>query len=69
MTRLRDFDPDGLRQLVGAGGDLFGHVRGAAPVRGLGQFRHDPAMRIRHGCGELRAAQVRRKTIGSFACH
>src|SRR5882762_164543 len=23
MTRPRDFDPDGLRQLVGAGGDLF----------------------------------------------
>ena len=69
MTRPRDFDPDGLRQLVGAGGDLFGHVRCAARVGGLGQFRHDPTTRIGHRCGELRAAQVRRKTIGSFARH
>jgi hypothetical protein len=36
MTRRRDFDPDGSSQLVGAGGDLFGHVRSAAWVRGLG---------------------------------
>src|SRR5262249_18498403 len=69
MTRPRDFDPDGLRQLVGAGGDLFGHVRSAAPVRGLGQFRYDPTTRIGHRRSELGAAQIRRKTIGSLACH
>jgi hypothetical protein len=69
MTRTRDFDPDGLRQLVGACADLFGHVRRAAPVRGLGQFHHDPTTRVGHGCGELGAAEVRRKTIGRFACH
>jgi hypothetical protein len=56
MTGPRDFDPDGLRQLVGAGGDLFGHVRRAALVRGLGQFRHDTTPRISNRCGELGAA-------------
>ncbi len=36
MTCPRDFDPDGLRQLVSAGADLFGDIRCAARVRGLG---------------------------------
>jgi hypothetical protein len=56
MARPRDFDPDGFRQLVGAGGDLFGHVRRAALVGGLGQFRHDTTPRISNRCGELGAA-------------
>ncbi len=69
MARARDFDPGGFRQFFGAGGDLFGHVRGAARVGGLGQFRHDTALRIGNRRGELRAAQVRGKTIGSVARH
>jgi hypothetical protein len=69
MSRTRDFDPDGLRQLVGAGGDLFGYVHSATPVRGLGQLRHDATSRIGQCCGELRAAQVRPKTKGAFARH
>src|SRR6202035_2328462 len=36
MTHPRDLDPDGLRHLVGASGNLSGRVRSAAPVRGLG---------------------------------
>jgi hypothetical protein len=69
MTGPRDIDPDGFRELVGAGGDLFGHVSCAARVGGLGQFRHDAATRIRNRCGELGAAEVRRKTIGGLARH
>jgi hypothetical protein len=69
MTRPRDFDPDGFCQLVGAGGDLFGHVRCAARVCGLGQFSHDTTTSISNRCGELRAAEVRCKTIISFARH
>jgi len=38
MTRARDIDPDRVRELLGAGGDLFGHVRCTAWVGGLGQF-------------------------------
>jgi hypothetical protein len=56
MTRPSDVDPGGFRQLIGAGGDLFGHVRRAARVGGLGQFRHDVPARIGNRCGELRPA-------------
>jgi hypothetical protein len=56
MTGPPDFDPDGFRQLVGAGGDLFGHVSGPAPVGGLCQFRYDTTTRISNRCGELGAA-------------
>jgi len=52
----RAVDPDGLRQLLGAGGDLFGHVRRAARVGGLVQFRHNATMPISNRCGELGAA-------------
>src|SRR6202142_1263084 len=69
MTRPRDIDPDGARELAGAGGDLFGHVRCPAWGGGLGQLRDDATLHVSNRCGELRAAQVRRKAIGSFARH
>jgi hypothetical protein len=69
MTRLREFDPGGLSQLVGAGDDLLSHMGGSTLVRGLSQFRDDPALCIGYGCGELRAAQVSRETVGSFVHH
>jgi hypothetical protein len=41
----------------------------AASVGGLGQFRQDATLAVSNRCGELRAAEVRCKTIVSFACH
>ena len=69
MTRARDIDPDRVRELLGAGGDLFGHVRCAAWVGGLGQFGHEATVPVSNRRGELRAAEVRRKTIVSLARH
>src|ERR1700679_3208638 len=64
-----DFDPDALRQLLGTGGDLLCHVGRAPWVGGLSQFRHDTPTRIGNRCGELRAAEVRRETIGCVTRH
>ena len=69
MTRARDFDADGLRQLGGAGRNLLGHMRSAAPIRGLGELRQNATMRVCDACGELRAAQVRPEAVIGMVVH